>query len=74
LARDAGEGTPDHVAWALASRPVVLSLAYLGDPVLEPMVPWLLRGLDELAGAGSFPEAPPVPWLSKLRRHPVRTS
>jgi hypothetical protein len=26
---------PDHVAWAVASRPVVMSLSYLGDPVIR---------------------------------------
>lgn len=62
---------PDHIAWAVASRPVVLSLTYLGDPVLEPMAPWLrqglLRGLDALLADGELPPTPAIPWQMKLR-------
>jgi hypothetical protein len=63
-------GIPEHLAWVVASRPLVTSLAYLGDPVLEATAPWLrralLRGLDELLATGPLPPEPSVPWRSKL--------
>jgi AcrR family transcriptional regulator len=62
---------PEHLAWVLASRPVVLSLGYLGDPVLEPMAPWLrralLRGMADLLATEPPPPAPAASWRAKLR-------
>lgn len=63
-------GLDGHTAFLLASRPIVQTLGYLGDPVLEPSIPWLrralLRGLDELVDAGDLPASPSVPWRTKL--------
>jgi AcrR family transcriptional regulator len=62
---------PEHVAFVVVSRPILMGLGYLGDPVLEPQVPWLrgalLRGLETMLAEGSLPPAPAVPWRSKLR-------
>lgn len=61
----------EHVAFLVASRPMVVSLAQIGDPVLEPAVPWLrralLHGLDASLAAGELPPAPERSWRSKLR-------
>ena len=41
----------EDAAFVVASRPVVMTLGYVGDPVLEAAAPWLrrslLRGIDE---------------------------
>jgi AcrR family transcriptional regulator len=62
---------PDHVAWALASRPFVLGLTYLGDPLLEPLAPWirkaLIEGLASLVEAGELPAEPLTPWRTWVR-------
>lgn len=69
---DAGE----DLAFVLVSRPVVASLAYIGDPVLEPLAPWLrralIRGMADLLATEDPPPAPAVPWRAKLRRTPNR--
>jgi AcrR family transcriptional regulator len=61
---------PEHLAFVLASRPVVLTLGYVGDPVLAPVAPWLrralLRGLDEMVAEGRLPPVPATSWRSKL--------
>jgi AcrR family transcriptional regulator len=61
----------EHLAWVVASRPVVASLGYLGDPVLEPVAPWLraalLRGIDDAIAAGDLPPVPEQSWRTKLR-------
>lgn len=61
----------EHLAYVIASRPVVATLAYLDDPVLEPAAPWLRRalldGLDRSVAAGDLPPAPAVSWRAKLR-------
>lgn len=61
----------DHLAYVVTSRPFVLTLAYLGDPTLEPLAPWvrraLLQGLDAMvAEGGPLPPDPPETWRSKL--------
>ena len=62
----------EHLAYVLASRPVVTTLAYLDDPVLEPAAPWLRRalldGLDRALAGGDLPPAPSASWRTKLRR------
>jgi AcrR family transcriptional regulator len=62
---------PEHLAFVITSRPVVLSLGYLDDPVLEPVAPWLrralLRGLDEMIAEGPPPPVPARSWRTKLR-------
>jgi AcrR family transcriptional regulator len=62
---------PEHVVFVVVSRPILLGLGYLGDPVFEPLVPWLrgalLRGLETMLAEGSLPPAPAVSWRSKLR-------
>jgi AcrR family transcriptional regulator len=62
----------EQLAFVAVSRPVLLGLAYLGDPVLEPVVPWLrqalLRGLDAMITEGPLPPDSPVSWRSKV--HP----
>lgn len=61
----------DHLAFVAVSRPILLGLGYLGDPVLEPLTPWLrralLHGLDAMLTEGPLPPDPPVTWRSKLR-------
>jgi AcrR family transcriptional regulator len=61
----------EHLAYVVASRPVVASLSYLDDPVFEPVAPWLrqalLRGLDESIRAGTLPPVPDASWRTKLR-------
>ena len=60
----------EHLAFVLASRPIVASLSYLGDPVFEELAPWLrqalLRGLDESIRAGEIPASPDASWRTKL--------
>ena len=60
----------EDVAFVVASRPVVLSLGYIGDPVLEPATPWirraLLRGIDDQLAEGSAPATGGVSWRTKL--------
>jgi AcrR family transcriptional regulator len=60
------------VAWVLVSRPFVQGLMYLGDPVLEPMAPWIrqamLVGLDDLVSRGELPVEPTDSWQSRLER------
>jgi AcrR family transcriptional regulator len=64
-------GIDEHLAFVVASRPVVASLSYLGDPVFEPVAPWLrqalLRGLDDSIRAGTLPPVPDASWRTKLR-------
>jgi AcrR family transcriptional regulator len=72
--RDRVPEAPAHVAWVLASRPVVLGLMYLDAPVLEPMTAWLrqalIRGLEAQVDEGAFPDPPSVSWQSKIRTPP----
>ena len=60
----------EEQGYVLASRPFVLGLAYVGDPVFEPLAGWLraalLRGLDDQVRAGD-PPAIGGGWRSKLR-------
>jgi AcrR family transcriptional regulator len=62
----------EHLAFVLVSRPVVTSLAYIGDPVLEPMAPWLrrslIRGMADLLATEPPPPTPAASWRAKLRR------
>ncbi len=64
----------EHLAFVLVSRPVVTSLAYIGDPVLEPLAPWLrralIRGMADLLATGPPPPTPAASWRTKLRRPP----
>jgi AcrR family transcriptional regulator len=64
----------DHVAFLLVSRPLMASLTYLGDPVLEPSGPWLrralIRGMAELLATEPPPPEPDAHWRSKIRRRP----
>ena len=67
-------GIPEHLAFVLAPRPVVLTLGYVGDPVLAPVAPWLrralLRGLDEMVAEGRLPPvAAAVPGHRPVLRH-----
>ncbi len=61
----------DHVAFIVASRPVVLTLEYVGNPVFEPNVAWmrraLIRGFDEMIADGPMPPAPARSWRVDLR-------
>jgi AcrR family transcriptional regulator len=61
----------EHLAFVLASRPVVATLGYLGDPVLEPAAGWLrtalLRGLDQMVTDDVDLPEPAESWRSKLR-------
>lgn len=64
----------DHLAFVLVSRPLMASLTYVGDPVLEPYAPWLrralIRGMAEQLATEPPPPAPPpeASWRTKLRR------
>lgn len=62
----------EDLAFVLVSRPVVLSLATLGDPFFEPLGGWLRRslllGMDEQLRAGTPPPPAPISWRSKLVR------
>lgn len=65
----------DHVAFVLVSRPLMASLTYIGDPVLEPVAPWLrralIRGMADLLATEPPPPTPSDPtasWRTKLRR------
>jgi AcrR family transcriptional regulator len=62
----------DHLAFVLVSRPVMASLTYVGDPVLEPMAPWLrralIRGMADLLATEPPPPTPDASWRAKLRR------
>jgi len=61
----------EHAAFVVTSRPILLGLTYLGDPVLEPVTPWLrralLHGLATALTNGDVPPTPPTSWRSKLR-------
>ncbi|HEX7131938.1 MAG TPA: TetR/AcrR family transcriptional regulator [Iamia sp.] len=61
----------DHLAFVLVSRPVIASLATIGDPVLEPVAPWLrralIRGMAELLASEPPPPTPAASWRTKLR-------
>jgi AcrR family transcriptional regulator len=61
----------EHLAFLVVSRPLLLGLGYLGDPVLEPAVPWLrralLRGLEATLADEPDPPEPAMSWRSKLR-------
>jgi AcrR family transcriptional regulator len=63
-------GASEEVAFVVVSRPVVLSLGYVGDPVLDGSAPWLrralLRGIDDQLARGSFPAVGGVSWRTKL--------
>jgi len=60
----------EHLAFVLVSRPLVASLSYLGDPVLEPVAPWLrralIRGMADLLATEPPPRTPAAPWRTKL--------
>lgn len=67
----------EHVAFVAVSRPILLGLGYIGDPVLEPTAPWLrralLRGIDAMLTDGTPPPPsppPPATWRAKLRPTP----
>ena len=66
----------EHLAFVLVSRPVATSLASIGDPVLEPMAPWLrralIRGMADLLATEPPPPTPDASWRAKLRRPPNR--
>jgi AcrR family transcriptional regulator len=61
----------DHLAYVLASRPVVATLSYVDDPVLEPVAPWLRRatlaGMAAAVADGGLPPVPAASWRAKLR-------
>lgn len=66
----------DHLAFVLVSRPLMFSLTYIGDPVLEPLAPWLrralIRGMADLLATEPPPATPSASWRTKLRRRSPR--
>jgi AcrR family transcriptional regulator len=62
-------GISEDLGFVLASRPFVLSLGYVDDPLFDPMGPWLRRalltGLDQALADGQPPELG-EPWNARI--------